>query len=83
MFLPAVILVQWTYDYGWHDPTLVPFGPLPIYPSSNVLQYSTSCFEGMKLYRSGTDCMYQNLHPFVSFHHPCARHGRLSQRLAA
>ncbi|KAF7362930.1 Branched-chain-amino-acid aminotransferase [Mycena venus] len=33
---------------GWSAPEIKPYGPIPIDPSSNCLQYATNVFEGMK-----------------------------------
>ncbi|KAF2101050.1 branched-chain amino acid aminotransferase II [Rhizodiscina lignyota] len=46
-----MLTCQWTSTHGWQTPTIVPYGPLSIMPSSSVLHYATECFEGMKLYR--------------------------------
>ena len=46
-----MITATWTSKAGWSAPALVPYGPLALAPSASVLQYSTSCFEGMKFYR--------------------------------
>ncbi|ANB14595.1 branched-chain-amino-acid transaminase BAT1 [Sugiyamaella lignohabitans] len=44
--------VTWTIDQGWGTPSLHPYGPLSLDPASSVLHYATTCFEGMKAYRS-------------------------------
>ncbi|KAL5363332.1 aminotransferase [Aspergillus floccosus] len=46
-----MITVSWTAKNGWGDPELVPHGPILLMPAASVLQYSTTCFEGMKVYR--------------------------------
>ncbi|KAF3807031.1 Branched-chain-amino-acid aminotransferase [Colletotrichum gloeosporioides] len=46
-----MITVSWTSAKGWDNPKLVPYGPIPLMPSANVIHYATSCFEGMKVYR--------------------------------
>ncbi|KAF8179716.1 aminotransferase [Mycena galopus ATCC 62051] len=33
---------------GWSAPQIKPYGPIPIDPSSNCLQYASNVFEGMK-----------------------------------
>ncbi|KAJ7237896.1 branched-chain amino acid aminotransferase II [Mycena haematopus] len=33
---------------GWSAPEIKPYGPIPIDPASNCLQYATNVFEGMK-----------------------------------
>lgn len=46
-----MVLAKWTSEKGWADPEVVPYGPLSLMPSASVIQYSTSCFEGMKVFR--------------------------------
>lgn len=46
-----MVVASWTEKQGWADPELVPYGPLPLLPSASVLQYATSCYEGMKVFR--------------------------------
>ncbi|KAF5484535.1 Branched-chain-amino-acid aminotransferase [Colletotrichum siamense] len=43
-----MITVSWTSAKGWENPKLVPYGPIPLMPSANVIHYATGCFEGMK-----------------------------------
>lgn len=44
----------WNYDagQGWHDPRIVPYGPLELEPSAMVFHYAQEVFEGMKAYRT-------------------------------
>lgn len=46
-----MVVADWTAENGWADPKIVPYGPFSLMPTSNVLHYSTVCYEGMKLYR--------------------------------
>lgn len=46
-----MIQAQWTSTTGWAAPTLQPYGPLSLMPTTSALHYATQCFEGMKLYR--------------------------------
>ena len=46
-----MITATWSINEGWSAPALVPYGPLALEPSASVLQYATTCFEGMKFYR--------------------------------
>ena len=46
-----MIVVEWDLKTGWEDPHLRAYEPLPMIPASNVLQYATTCYEGLKLYR--------------------------------
>ena len=44
----------WNYDagQGWHDPRIVPYGPLELEPSAMVFHYAQEVFEGLKAYRT-------------------------------
>ncbi|KAF4815855.1 Branched-chain-amino-acid aminotransferase [Colletotrichum tropicale] len=46
-----MITVSWTSAKGWENPKLVPYGPISLMPSANVIHHATGCFEGMKVYR--------------------------------
>jgi hypothetical protein len=45
---------HWTAEKGWEG-KLVPYGPLNLLPSAQVLNYGQSVFEGMKAQRSAKD----------------------------
>lgn len=57
-----MINVSWTSDHGWEAPKLIPYGPLSVMPSSSVVNYASSCFEGLRLYR-GYDGRLRLLQP--------------------
>ncbi|KAL6890053.1 aminotransferase [Trichoderma evansii] len=46
-----MITASWTESRGWTSPQVVPYGPISLMPSASALQYSTQCFEGMKVFR--------------------------------
>ena len=46
-----MITVDWTSKDGWQAPQLRPQGGITVQPSANVLQYATTSFEGLRLYR--------------------------------
>ncbi len=46
-----MVSAVWTAEKGWARPEIVPYGPLSLMPTANVLHYATECFEGMKLYQ--------------------------------
>jgi branched-chain amino acid aminotransferase len=50
-FAAHMLCVTWKQGQGWGIPTIQPYGPLAISPAAPVLQYASSCFEGMKAYR--------------------------------
>lgn len=39
-------------DGEWAGGEIVPYGPLPVYPTSRAIQYAVSVFEGFKAYRT-------------------------------
>lgn len=57
-----MITVSWTYEGGWDIPRMKPYGPLSLMPSSSVLNYASTCFDGFKLYR-GYDGRLRMLQP--------------------
>jgi branched-chain amino acid aminotransferase len=57
-----MIQAIWTAGEGWQAPQLVPYADLALAPTTSVLHYATSCFEGLKLYR-GDDGRLRLLRP--------------------
>ena len=51
-FTDHMFLMDYSPAEGWHDPRIVPYGPLPIDPSAAVLHYAMEVFEGLKAYRT-------------------------------
>ena len=47
---------MFTMDYdegqGWHDPQIIPYGPISIDPAAKCLHYGQEVFEGLKAYRA-------------------------------
>ncbi|MDX8533940.1 branched-chain amino acid aminotransferase [Mesorhizobium sp. VK25A] len=50
-FSDHMFQMEYTEGLGWHDPRIVPFGPLQLHPSSSVIQYAQAIFDGSKGYR--------------------------------
>ena len=50
-FTDHMVTIRWSAADGWHDPSVVPYGPLPLDPASMVLHYGQAIFEGLKAYR--------------------------------
>ena len=49
---PAEKMFMAEYKEGkWGEGKILPYGAVPIYPSSVVLNYGQGLFEGMKAYR--------------------------------
>lgn len=49
-FTDHMFLADWTSEDGWHDPRVVPYGPIAMDPASAVLHYAQEIFEGLKAY---------------------------------
>ena len=50
-FTDHMVVIDWSEDAGWHDPAVVPYGPLALDPAASVLHYAQEIFEGLKAYR--------------------------------
>ncbi len=52
VFTDHMLVMRWTLGKGWHSARIQPYRPLQIAPSTLVLHYGQSAFEGMKAYRT-------------------------------
>lgn len=52
LFTDHMFLMNYDEGQGWHDPRIVPYGPIPMDPSAMCLHYGQADFEGMKAYRT-------------------------------
>jgi branched-chain amino acid aminotransferase len=50
-FSPNMFLMDWHEGAGWHDPRIVPYGPLALTPAAMVFHYGQEIFEGLKAFR--------------------------------
>ena len=50
-FSDHMFLLDYDAGQGWHDPRIVPFGPLTLSPAAMVFHYAQEIFEGLKAYR--------------------------------
>ncbi|MFN3413158.1 MAG: branched-chain amino acid aminotransferase [Thermoanaerobaculum sp.] len=50
-FSPNMFLMDYDEERGWHDPRIVPFGPLSLSPATMVFHYGQEIFEGLKAFR--------------------------------
>lgn len=50
-FTDHMFVMDYTEDRGWHDPAIVPYGPLEMDPAAMVLHYGQAVFEGLKAFR--------------------------------
>lgn len=51
-FSDYMFMMDYTRGRGWHDPSIVPYGPLVLDPSAMVFHYGLETFEGLKAYYS-------------------------------
>ena len=47
-----MFLMNYDEGEGWHDPRIVPYGPIALDPAAMVLHYGQEVFEGLKAYRT-------------------------------
>jgi branched-chain amino acid aminotransferase len=76
-FTDHMVQASWDATRGWHDAQVRPYAPLELDPSSVVLHYSQSIFEGLKAYRQ-PDGSVASFRPRAS----AARMARSARRLA-
>jgi len=55
IFTDHMFQMDYTEGVGWHDPRIVPYGPLTLSPSCMVFHYGQEMFEGLKAYKSPED----------------------------
>lgn len=55
IFTDHMFIMNYDEGEGWHDPRIVPYGPISLEPSAMCLHYGQSVFEGMKAYRTADD----------------------------
>jgi len=49
-FTDHMFLMNYDEGQGWHDPRIVPYGPIALDPSAMCLHYGQEVFEGLKAY---------------------------------
>ncbi|MEO6821109.1 MAG: branched-chain amino acid aminotransferase [Candidatus Nanopelagicales bacterium] len=76
-FTDHMVSIRWTAKDGWYDAELVPYGPIPMDPATNVLHYGQEIFEGLKAYRQA-DGSVATFRPDMN----AARFARSAHRLA-
>ncbi|KAL0575032.1 branched-chain-amino-acid transaminase bat2 [Marasmius crinis-equi] len=50
-YIHHMLSIPWDAVNGWGVPSIQPYGPLQLDPSTTVLHYAQTLFEGMKAYR--------------------------------
>lgn len=51
-FTDHMFVMDYTDGKGWHDPRIVPYGPLVLDPATTVFHYGQAIFEGLKAYKT-------------------------------
>ena len=51
VFTDHMFMMNYTDGKGWHDPRVVPYGPLSLDPATSVLHYGQAVFDGLKAFR--------------------------------
>lgn len=46
-----MFMMNYTAGKGWHDPRVVPYGPISLDPATQVLHYGQAIFDGLKAFR--------------------------------
>lgn len=52
LFTDHMFAMNYTGEKGWHNPRIVPYGPIELGPAATCLHYGQLIFEGMKAYRT-------------------------------
>ena len=52
IFTDHMFVMNYDEGQGWHDASIVPYGPIELDPSAMCLHYGQTVFEGMKAYRA-------------------------------
>lgn len=52
IFTDHMFVMDYDKEIGWHDPRIVPYGPLELEPCTSVFHYAQEIFEGLKAYRT-------------------------------
>ncbi|RYM02872.1 branched-chain amino acid aminotransferase [Sporolactobacillus sp. THM7-7] len=51
-FTDYMFVMDYAPEAGWHDPRIVPYGPIALEPSAIIFHYGQEVFEGLKAYRT-------------------------------
>lgn len=50
-FTDHMVSIEWDREQGWHNASVIPYGPISMDPAASVLHYGQEIFEGLKAYR--------------------------------
>ncbi len=51
VFTDHMFMMDYAEGVGWHDPRIVPYGPVSLPPAAACFHYGQTIFEGLKAYR--------------------------------
>ncbi len=51
-FTDHMFVMEYTEGKGWHDPEIIPYGPISLDPSAMIFHYGQGIFEGLKAYKT-------------------------------
>jgi len=51
-FSDHMFIMDYAAEKGWHDPRIIPYGPLALDPATMVFHYGQAIFEGLKAYKA-------------------------------
>lgn len=54
-FTDHMFLLDYNLEQGWHEPRIIPYGPLELDPAAMVFHYGQAVFEGMKAFLTKDD----------------------------
>ena len=77
VFTDHMFMLDYTEGKGWHDPRIVPYGPISLEPSAMVFHYGQEVFEGLKAY-IGVDGSVRMFRPAENFKRLNASNQRLA-----
>jgi branched-chain amino acid aminotransferase len=55
LFTDHMFMMDYEEGKGWHNPRIIPYGPLSLAPSIMVVHYGQATFEGLKAYRTADE----------------------------
>ncbi|MYL32181.1 branched-chain amino acid aminotransferase [Pontibacillus yanchengensis] len=70
-----MFVMDYEEEQGWHDPRIVPYGPLTMDPAAMVFHYGQAIFEGLKAYTTpeGTVQLFRPDRNMKRFNQSCER----------
>jgi branched-chain amino acid aminotransferase len=51
-FTDHMFVMDYLTEKGWHDPKIIPYNEVAVFPAAMVLHYGQAIFEGMKAFRT-------------------------------